>query len=182
VPKYIVRFLAAATVTEEPSAFLTAAERRDKQLGGRRVERCAIHLGSLTKEDEEPLYAVFTRNSEWPYASPQRWAFHAWSDEFSLVEKYGLSNSSSASSSTASTPRTIVDVLPSPPRYFESVQDLYVVPGVKIYLNAEHVLKNKANCKRFDQCAYTKDELAFVTDTARYVSFIAWAGMSTCGS
>lgn len=172
VPKYIVRFLAAATVTEEPSTFLTAAERRDKQLGGRRVERCAIHLGSLTKEDEEPLYAVFTRNSEWPYASPQRWAFHAWSDEFSLVEKYGLSNSSSASSSssTASTPRTIVDVLPSPPRYFESVQDLYVVPGVKIYLNAEHVLKNKANCKRFDQCAYTKDELAFVTDTARRAS------------
>merc|ERR1712183_282015 len=73
-------------------------------------------------------------------------------------------------SSTASTPRTVVDVLPSPPRYFESVQDLYVVPGVKIYLNAEHVLKNKANCKRFDRCAYTKDELAFVTDTARRAS------------
>jgi hypothetical protein len=38
---------------------------------------------------------------------------------------------------------------------------------VKIYLNAEHILKTKTNRKKFDQCAYTKNESAFVTDTAR---------------
>jgi hypothetical protein len=164
--KYIVHFLAAAAV--EPSTFLTAVERREKQPGGQRVERCAIHLGSLTKENEEPLYAVFSRNLEWPFAAHQRWTFFAWSDEFALIEKYGLSSSAAPSSSSSSSgPRTIANLLPSPPRYFESVQDLYVVPGVKIYLNAEHILKTKTNRKKFDQCAYTKNESAFVTDTAR---------------
>jgi hypothetical protein len=169
---HIVRFYAASSSSAAVAA--AAVDTDILSTSKERVERCAIHLGSLTKEDEEPLYAVFRANPEWPFHAHQRWLFHAWSDEFSLVDKYGLSTSSSPPSSSSSSPSPSSSasssplMLPAAPRYFGRVEDLYLVPGVRIYLNAEHLLRARPDRRRFDQCAYpSKDELAFVTDSSR---------------
>jgi len=139
--------------------------RRNNQIG---FKHCAIHLGSLTTEDEEPLYAVFARNPTWPFHSNQPWIFHAWSDELSLLERHGLSKASLLLPTPAL--HSTTSLLPMSPLYFSAVEDVYFIPGVQVFLNAEHILKAKANCKKFDQNAYTKDQLASLTKTVRLAS------------